>query len=329
MLAEFILTPDIFSANEDILRGRLSDLREVLLPRGSVPKFVICQLGSDKWQTAVGGKIAAIRNPELRSNAKALFERLVAEVSVVRPLSKSETPKSESDWIYVGERSSRQIGLDGIVASESSSKTELVLSIEKFVSDEYCERFKNPRFVARSEEAQIESLRTLCFHSEWMILRLPQIRGGTDDEIVTLKQVLKLASARLPEQTKCSVEIHVCRQVKIPDDRLKNSITDELSGFLNNLAEVDVKLFPERAFTDRQVFAGEWAPMPNDQRLRRVRWLVTMTHVAIGKRRESSSEPCTWSLFDRKSAHARYQELQKQLEEVDLPPKDDTRPRGV
>lgn len=309
MLAEFIITPDVFSASDDILRGRLSELRQVLLPRGSTPKFVICQLGSDTWQTAVGGKIAAIRNPELRSDAKALFEKLVAEVSVVRPLSKSETPISEIEWISVGEQSSRQVALDGIVTSESTSKTGLVLSAEQFVSDEYCDRFRNPRFVARTEESQITSLRTICLHSDWMILRLPQIRGGVDDEIVTLKQVLKLASARLPGQTNCSVEIHVCRQEKIPDDRLKSSVENELSGFLNNLADVEVKLFPAKAFNDRQVFAGEWAPMPNEQRLRRVRWLVTMTHVAIGNQRESSPEPCTWSLFDRKSAHARLKQI--------------------
>jgi hypothetical protein len=311
MLAEFIITPDIFSASDDTLRGRLSELREVLLPRGSPPKFLICQLGSDNWQTAVGAKIAAIRNSELRSNAQSLFERIVAEVSVVRPLSIDEAPMSESDWISVGERSSRQIALDGIVVSESRSVTELVFPVEKFVSDEYCDRFPNPRFVARTEESQITSLRTICLHSDWMILRLPQIRGGVDDEIVTLKQVLKLASTRLPGQTKCSVELHVCRQEKIPDDRLRSSIEDELSGFLNNLSEVNVKFFPEKAFTDRQVFAGEWAPMPNDHRSRRVRWLVTMTHVAIGKRRESSSEPCTWSLFDRKSAHARLKQIEE------------------
>jgi hypothetical protein len=311
MLAEFIITPDIFSANDEILRDRLIELREVLLPRGSTPKFVICQLGSDKWQSAVGRKIAAIRSPELRSNAKALFERIVSEVSVVRPFSKAEAPTSESEWISIGEQSSRQIALDGIVASESTSETDLVLSAEQFVSDEYCDQFPNPRFVARTEESQIKSLRTICIHSDWMILRLPQIRGGVDDEIVTLKQVLKLASSRLPGQTNCSVEIHVCRHEKISDDRLKSSIEDELSSFLNGPAAVEIKLVPEKAFTDRQLFAGEWAPMPNKERLRRVRWLVTMSHVAIGRRRESSSEPCTWSLFDRKSAHARLKQIEE------------------
>jgi hypothetical protein len=318
MLAEFIITPDIFASSDVILRARLSDLREILLPRGNAPKFVICQLGVDEWQRAVGGKIAAIRNPELRSDAKVLFERLVAEVSVVRSLSITEAPVSEQDWICIGETSSKQMALDGIVASQSNSETELVLSVEQFVSDEYCDRFKNPRPVARTEEAQAESLRTICFHSDWMILRLPQIRGGVDDEIVTLKQMLKLASARLPGQSKCSVEVHVCRQERIPDDRLRNSVLDELSCFRNNLAELDVKLFPEKTFTDRQVFAGEWAPMSNDQRSRRVRWLITMTHVAIGKRRESSSELCTWSLFDRKSAYSMYRDLQKRLEEFEL-----------
>jgi hypothetical protein len=142
---------------------------------------------------------------------------------------------------------------------------------------------------------------------------LPQIRGGVDDEIVTLKQVLKLASRKLPGQAKSSVELHICKQEKIPDIRLKNSIDDELSVFRNNFSEVVVRFFPKKTFTDRQIFGGEWARMPSGQRSRRVRWLVTMSHVAIGNSHESSTEPCTWSLFDRKAAHARLKQIEKSL----------------
>ena len=312
MLAEFIITPDVFSASDEVLRGRLNELQDVLLPRRSSPRFVICKLGSDKWQTAVARKIAAIPNQELRINAQMLFERLVTEVSVDRPLPQADDPTSEREWISSGERSSRQIALDGIVASESISEAEIVLSVARFVSDQYCVRFPNPRFVERTEESQVAPLRTICLHSDWMILRLPQLRGSVDDEIVTLKQVMNLASVRSPGQTKCSVEIHLCKQRRIPDDRLKKVLEDELSCFRGSMAEVNLKFAPKN-FTDRQIIAGEWARMPNDQRARRARWLITMTHVAIGRRRESSSEQCTWSLFDRKTAHEKLMEIEESL----------------
>ncbi len=317
MLGEFVITPDVFVADDDVLRHRLNDLREMLLPRLGVSAFAVCQLGSDRWRTAVCGKIAAIRNPELRSNAMALFERVVNEVSVVRPLLKTEALVSERSWIAAAEHSASQMTLDGIVANKPNTELKHLLSVEQFASDEVCERFRNPRFVARTEEAQLHSLRTICLHAEWLILRLPQIRGGVDDEIVTLKQVLKLASTRFSGQRNCSVELHVCRQDKIPDARIRKSILDEVSGFRSGLADVDVLFFPKKAFTDRQLFAGEWAPMPHNERLRRVRWLVTMTHVAIGKRREASAEPCTWSLFDRKSAYARLKQIEDSAQSSD------------
>lgn len=114
--------------------------------------------------------------------------------------------------------------------------------------------------------------------------------------------------------SKCSVELHVCRQEKIPDDRLRSSIDDELSSFCNNFAGSERKIFPKQGFyRPANLRRRVGAPMPKDQRKRRVRWLVIMTHVAIGKRRESSTEPCTWSLFDRKSASTRLKQIKNRF----------------
>ena len=128
------------------------------------------------------------------------------------------------------------------------------------------------------------------------------------DRIIT-----KPARKSIPPKARIAILRFDGHRKKIPDDRLRSSIEVEISGFLSNLSDVNVKFFPKKAFTDRQLLAGEWAPMSNGQRSRRVRWLITMTHVAIGKRRESSAEPNTWSLFDRRAAHNRFKQIEEQL----------------
>ncbi len=57
-------------------------------------------------------------------------------------------------------------------------------------------------------------------------------------------------------------KVHVCSKEKIPDDRLRRSIDDELSGFSNNFAEWNEIIPKDKTFTDRKFYAGEWAPMP-------------------------------------------------------------------
>lgn len=316
MIAEVLITPDVFAASEEVLRNRLADLSATLLPQRITPRFVVCQLDSQKWQRAVGAKLVSIRSHELQSNARAMFMHLIDKehgVCVNRPLDAGVALDSENDWVCAAKISSVRATLDGIVSSDAAR--DQCLAVDEFCSDDFWSRYPNPRTVGRNLADQEPLLRTICLHSDWLLIRLPYVGGDDNDEIITLKQILRLAANRMKGQTKCSIEIHVAGRPRRQggDERLKRDVEDQIAEYQSKLECLDIRIVSPNAILDRMVFGGEWAPMPHQQRAKRVRWLLTMTHVAIGKSREASTEPCTWSLFDRRSAHNRLKQIEESL----------------
>lgn len=319
MLAEYFLSPDIFEAEELELRRRLDELQDAFLPRRNISTFVACQLGCEKWQLATRNSIRGIKNSDLRSKVMVFFERLVSEASVHRPLSSVSDPQSAVEWLNAAKESSDKVCLDGILAANHLFESDDVLSMNAFYERERFERYSNPRFVEYSEAAQSIALRTICLHADWLILRLPQIRGGMDDEIVTVKQVIKLSSNRFPEQRKCHVEVHIPVPPRIPKTNLKMSVERELDSLRGGLAELSIKMLDGKQFIDRELLAGEWAIRSDNDVMPRARWLITMSHVAVGSRRNGIT-PATWSLFGRKDAHQRLQMIREAISDCLLPP---------
>jgi hypothetical protein len=305
MIAEIFITPDVFEAGEDVLRNRLSELAATLLPPRSTPRFVICQLDPQLWQKSVGAKIVAIKNHGLQSDAKALIMRLIDRehgVCVNRPVDAGVALNSEKDWVSAAKISSDRAPIDGIVASDAALYK--CLAVEDFCSLDFWRRYGNPRLIGRNLDDQEPLLRTICLHSDWLLIRLPYLKGDDyKDEVATLKQILQLATNRFDGQSKCSIEVHVASRTerKGGDRKLKSDVEDQIDKYKSHLADLHVKVVP--LIRERTVFAGEWAQMPHGKRAMRVRWLLTMAHVAIDKNREASNEPCSWSLYDRKQAH--------------------------
>jgi hypothetical protein len=314
MLAEFLLTPATFDVDDVQLRSRLFELRQLFFPRQGVSTFVACQLGGLDWQKAVTRKIARIRNHELREEAQLFFHKLVEDASVIRPSSLTDVESCEKSWIEAGKRSAAMFAFDGIVANGVTNDSENIFSFDQFVSDSVFERFKNPRFVSRSEDFQAPALRAICLHSDWLIVRLPQIKGGNDDEIVTLKQILGLASSRVKIKSPCTVEVHIASRLTEPScSNVRNSIFKELEGVNNGECDLSIRMVPK--FLDRMIFGGEWAQVSGGKKRRRLRWMITMSHVAIHARREACSDECTWALHDRKSANEYFEKHVGKLDE--------------
>ncbi len=94
MLAEFFLTPELFSGTDDELRTRLKTLREYLLPKCHASTVVAARLGGDAWETAVLKVLLRIKNQYIRQDAHLLFEQIRDKISVERPLPPNSKNKS-------------------------------------------------------------------------------------------------------------------------------------------------------------------------------------------------------------------------------------------
>lgn len=280
------------------------ELQQCLLPNKTVPIALVCKLG-ERWEKAASLKIAAIANHNHRNAAMAFFQRLVAQQGVTRPTVQQPHGDDEAGWIRAGMASAAAVPMDKIIVSaKSAPPTKLGGSLKDLLADPFWESFENPRLVGRDTASQERALRAICTHSEWLLLRLPQIRGGRDDEIVTVKQIIQLSN-QLPDGfRKTAIDLHVCMHSRMPEEHLVSGISAELSAFVRQGVQIRLTIWPERHFVNRELLAGDFAKTSSGEQVPRPMWWITMTHVAVaGTRAANAGESAnTWSLFAREKA---------------------------
>lgn len=316
MLTEFLLTPDTFAeTSDDTPIETLRALQNCLFPFAATPSGLVCNLGGNQWIQATSRKILHIQNSNLRALAQALFTKIVDEVSVSRPLVDHQG-NAESDWITSGIKSSNKIPLNGIVVSgRIDSPTAPCLPMATFVSSEHWLNYQNPRLVGRTLSDQEDVLRVFCTHSDWIVVRMPQIYAGSDDEIVTIKQIIKLAT-NLPDGFKKSdIEIHLCKIPKIQEQNLLRGVALHLKSYLQQGVNVTLKLWPEKHFVNREIIGGDYTSNSEAQTIPRPRWMLTMTHVAIGSQKANNAGESgnTWSLFSRNEAFNHFEDINRHV----------------
>lgn len=310
MLAEFFFTPDAL-ADEDGRNGTdvIRELEQYFFPFRSVPVALLCKLG-DQWEVAASRRIARIKNHNHRTDAMAMLQKL-SQLYVERPIPTAQA-NTEIEWVNAGLGSISQVPIDKIIVSSNTTPTsKAVASLKDFVTEGFWKPFENPRLVGRDSYSQEKVLRAICTHSDWMILRLPQIRGGSDDEIVTVKQIVKLSNQLPPGFRKTAIDVQVCMQKNIPERNLFGGIASELSAFVKQGIQIRLTIWPEKHFVNRELIAGEFAKTSPGTLVPKPLWYITMTHVSVGSRDAASAGESgnTWSLFSRQKAFERHEQL--------------------
>ncbi len=315
MLTEFLLTPDSISDTD----GRsgtevIRELQSCLFPFAAAPSALVCRLGDDRWTRAVSSRIARLQDSNHRQFAQSLFMQIMDQLSVPRPDSNGD-PHQESDWVEAGIRSAALVPFEKIIVSgQTIPPDELGTELRHFTSPRFWSNYQNPRLVGRERDQQKKALRAICTHADWLLIRLPQIRGGSDDEIVTVKQIIELA-CRLPEGFGVSdIDLHLRMMPRIEQDRLLNGVRGELNRFAQRGIKISVSLWPENHFVNRELLAGSYTKTSEGIAVRKALWYVTMTHVSVGSRDANSTGEAgnTWSLFDRTQAHRRLTEIDQE-----------------
>jgi hypothetical protein len=315
MLAEFYLTPHAL-ADDDGGNGAefVEELeRTLLFPEqnraASVP--LICGLGTKEWLQAASKKIAHISNHVHQHRAKRFLLKLERDYCLVDRPPTAVNTNEEKGWIDAGIQSASSFPLEKIIASSKpDSLPKNVFRIKDFISEEFWEAYQNPRLIGRSENEQEPVLRAVCAHSDWMIVTLPHIRGGSDDEIVTIKQILKLAK-NLPQGfTKTEIKLRIQGEEggNSANERRIKAVRRELEDYLED--NVGFHIDACDGILNREILAGKYRKTSGGAREKDPRWLITMSHVAVGSRRTVDGETNTWNLFPRKNAHMRLRSLE-------------------
>lgn len=312
MLTELLLTPDALSDSDgrdgsDVVR----ELKNCFFPFAATPTALVCKLGDEEWTRAASRKIALLTNPNHRQLAMSLLIQLVEQLSVIRPAVR-RNGDDEAGWIDAAGRSSTQVPLGRIVVSgQSTPPSSNGSTLKELMTPSFWETFSNPRLVGREIATQEDVLRAICTHSDWLLLRLPQIRGGSDDEIVTVKQILKLSN-RLPAGfPKSTIDLQICAIRNIPEQNLVRGVKAELDTFIRQGANITLTIWPEKHFVNREIIGGEHAKTSSGKLVPKPLWWITMTHVAVGSRTAGTAGEAgnTWSLFSRQKAHERFEQI--------------------
>lgn len=307
MLAEFMLTPDALMAGFSRDGRDLADeLRACFLPGRTVPVAVLSKLGED-WVNAAARKIARI-NTAHRHKAVAVFQQLLSDASLSRPGVRIQID-DENSWIKAARTSNSQVTFERIVVSPSATPPAgNGVALTDFLNDGFWESYENPRPVARDLASQEPALKCVCAHSEWMIIRMPQISGGGGDELATVKQIIKLSNGLPTGFHKSAIDLHVCVQRGVSEQSLIDGVSAELSQYVRQGVAIQLSLWPH--FINRELIAGDMSRTSPGEHIRRPLWYITMAHVAVGRREANDTESGnTWSLLARRRAFARHEEL--------------------
>ena len=307
MLAEFMLTPDALLAGFSREgRDAIDELKACFLPGRTVPVALLSKLG-EEWVNAAARKIARI-NTAHRHKAMAVFQQLLSDASLSRPGVRIHID-DENGWIQAARSSNSQVTFERIVVSPAANPpTGNGITVADFVNDVFWECYENPRPVARDLVSQEPALKCVCAHSEWIIIRMPQISGGSGDELATVKQVIRLSN-RLPKGFhKSAIDLHVCLQRGMSEQTLIDGVAAELEEYVRQGVTIQLSLWPH--FINRELIAGDMCRTSPGEQFRRPLWYITMAHVAVGRREANDTESGnTWSLLSRKKAFERHEAL--------------------
>ena len=306
MISEIFLTPQVFSDNGVDAIQRLRDLKEVLFPRNGASPIVVTNLALSKWVQETSRMMLANGNQDVRQLALGLFTKIEEELLVDRSMPFASLPKTEVEWLGQASCTNAEFPLALAVNAErlNSTKASSLNVVADCDSDLLNDCLKNPRRIERTFTAQKPLLRTLCGHSQWMIIQFPFVRG-IDDEYETLVQIFRLVDTRASWMQKCDIEI----QIHPKGSNAVTTIRKQLEeGRFKKSAQI-VRL-ASHEFNDRTILAGLFDTL-HGKPIRIARWLIQPSHPAVRMNQDLRSDhETTWSFFGRKEAAKMLEKLQ-------------------
>lgn len=317
MLTEFAFTPSIFDedAHEDkeAWRDQLRELTAAMFPRTSVWPVVVSDLYAGAWSSHVVPYVDKIQDHRAKRYCQALLTNM-QRMLVVRPEC--------GDWPYE----------DDIAWCREAIATNTVEPIERIISvrptkESVIEEFALVRSIDEVEDAgfwrgidadasprmiiaeQVDLLRKLCLHSQWVALINPYGFGNEQD--FTL-QLLDIALSRDSKFGTIHFELHA-QEPDVSDatekatrqQNVTNNMVRSIRPKLTGLNSVELYFWPK--LLDRILVAGNYVKQSDGTHRKSPRWGVSMSHLAHGT--DPDATPTEWKLLRRERLDAWFRQF--------------------
>ncbi|MCB9922564.1 MAG: hypothetical protein H6822_10300 [Planctomycetaceae bacterium] len=291
MLTEFAFTPSIFDedAHEDkeAWREQLKELGRNLFPRVSACPVVVSDLYAGSWNQVADQTVKRIKDQRARLLCEGILQKM-RETLVSRPVC-GDWPDEDIAWGREAIASDKAESIERIVANAATKNAlleeyKLIRSLEEveeggfwrgIVSD------ASPKMIIKD---QIELLKKLWMHSEWIALINPFSCGNEQDFALHL---ISEAFGRSSDFGRPHFELHG------QDDKKWMNIVNQVKSRLSVGQTVYMYHWPK--LLDRIILAGSYSRESDGTKKKTVRWGVSMSHVAHGN--EPSAPPTEWKLL--------------------------------
>ncbi len=286
MYTEIAFTPQIFDeeCNPDHERWRegLREFGREIAPRNAAEPIIISDLYGGSSLQVAAETIRAIRDHKAKDLAQRCISVMRQRLSVVRPVV-GEWPQSEPDWLDECKLSHAQLALGKVLISDSHSQDNLhsmpSWSIYDPADDQsgFWNGIQIQSQVNMNLDDQVNLLRPICVHADYIAIKSPQIRGGSDDETVFAARIIQSALNRpfgYPDIK--MIEFHLDGKHNPNHDNSINNIIQVVRqnvGRERNGLEIQFYFWPH--YTDRELVAGIFK-----QGIKSLRWGISMNHIA-------------------------------------------------
>ncbi|HBJ37346.1 MAG TPA: hypothetical protein DDZ51_21855 [Planctomycetaceae bacterium] len=305
MIHFIFISPDAFEklGNQFGEKDGLGDLRELLFPRRADPNVLLADPHATNWFTEVTRRAMKLP-PQTRGNALALLQRL-SNQSLVGWASPGPAPANEGEWVRIACKSKGGC-LDWAFTSRIDLCGESIETVDRISDDTWLKKqFPWSKNVPRCRTAQRPIFQKLFMGADWCIAELPFIKGGSDDEVVTFKQLIDVISD-LP-RTK-AFELDLVTKLEDKPAYWAGNVEDELRQTLKKRSAVKIRVFALSKYIDRYFTVGKNVTIAKGQSKREVRRCIAVQHVAIGGNRKAESN--NWNLCNSVDTSLRYEKLQ-------------------
>jgi hypothetical protein len=309
MLTEFAFTPAIFDedAHEDkeAWRDQLRELIAAMFPRTSVWHVVVSDLYAGSWSPHVIPHVERIQDHRAKKYCQDMLTNM-KRMLVVRPECGDWPHEDDVAWCREAVATHQVEPIDRIV-SVKATRTRLaeefafIRSIDEVEDAGFWRGIKSdasPRMVIAE---QVDLLRKLCLHSEWVALI--NRYGFTSEEGFSLK-LLESILGRHASFGPIHFELHaqapditdpVERQER--QQRVANYMVSQIQPKLTGSSSVELYFWP--SLRERILVAGNYVQQSGGQKRKSPRWGVGMQHVAHGS--DGQSDDTEWKLLRRNS----------------------------
>jgi len=309
MLTEFAFTPSIFDEDahedKDAWRDQLRELISSMFPRTSVWPIVVSDLYAGSWSSHILPYVERIQDHVAKKYCQGLLTNM-ERMLVVRPDCREWPGDDDVAWSREAVATHQIEPIDRIISVGTTKQAmaaefSLIRSIDEVLDGGFwrgIESDASPKMVIGD---QVNLLRKLCLHSEWVAVINPHGFGSEQDFSLHL---LQTAFRRPAKFGPIHIELHAESpdvtdpvERKTRQERVAFNMGRKIEGSLKAPHKVELYFWPK--LLDRVVVAGNFVKESDGTIRKSPRWGVSMNHVARGS--EPNAPTTEWKLLRRDS----------------------------